>query len=265
MRLNEFQQRFKDRMLDRHDALATDSDLLASFEENGIDVEDRLGVYQNNIFENMAKVLEITYPAIYALVGEEFFKQVAYAYIRENPPTSGDVNLYGEQLPSFLDGLKQAENLPYLGDVSRYEWAVNKAYYAENDTALSPEKLQQIETKDYENICLTLRSSVSLLHSKYTVDEIKDFALITGKNADETFDITKQGTPLLIYRPDLQVRTEYLEESAFTMLTQIQEGVPIGNALSNTLKTYPDFDFQKFLQFNLSIGTFTDFNFKEKK
>lgn len=265
MQLNDLQKRFKDRMLDKSNALSADSDLLKSFEENGIKIESRLGVYQNNILENMTKVLEITYPTIHALVGEEFFKQVAYTYVRENPPSSGDVNLYGENFPDFIASLKQTETLPYLGDVARYEWAINKAYYADNDTALTPEALKNIEEKDYENICFTLRSSVSLLHSPYAVDEIKEFALKTDEKADKTFDITKAGSPLLIFRPELQVRTEYLEHPAFITLTQLQKGLPIGKVLNKTLKTYSDFDFQQFLQFHLTLGTFANFHLKEKE
>lgn len=265
MRLSEVQRRFKDRMLESHNALGDDSDLVQSFEENGIAVVERLGVYQNNILENMRGVLEITYPAIHALVGEDFFRQSAYTYIRENPPTSGDVNLYGENFPAFLASLKETEDLPYLGDVALYERAINKAYYAPDDTALNSENFESVKEEDYENIRFTFRASVSLLHPKYAVDEIKDFALNTNKAEDKTLDITKAGTPLLVYRPALQVRTEYLQPCGFSMVSGLKEGLNLGRALNRTLETHPDFNLQEFLSFHLAIGSFTGFYFKEKK
>lgn len=265
MRLSEVQRRFKNKMLEGREALGSDSDLLKSFEENGIAVKDRLGIYQNNILENMGGVLEITYPAIHALVGEDFFRHAAYAYILENPPASGDVNLYGENFPAFLAGLKQTQNLPYLYDVARYERALNKAYYAKDDDALPPQALERVKKENYAHICFTFRASASLLESTYAVDEIKDFALTTKAEDEKTLDVTKPGTPLLIYRPALQVRTEYLEDAGFTMLLKLKNGKAVGEALKQTLEIYPTFDLSRFLEFHLAIGSFAGVHFKKEK
>src|SRR6476660_2157953 len=100
------------------------------------DAAASLAVYRNNVFSNYRKALRDDYPAILALVGERFFDQACDAYARAHPSRSGDLNEFGAAFAAFLQQWQPAQQLSYLCDVARLEWAIQCAFNAEDARAL---------------------------------------------------------------------------------------------------------------------------------
>src|SRR3974390_531564 len=62
----------------------------------------RLQIYRNNLFENRIAALAAVYPVVARLVGPDFFRCAARAYIQISPFRSGDLHAFGDRWPEFL-------------------------------------------------------------------------------------------------------------------------------------------------------------------
>ena len=177
MQLSKFQDRFKDTMLDHPDALKSlPGDFETIFQENGTPIPERLAVYRNNIVGSLTDVMIASHPALEKLVGKEFLESMGRSFVLENPPCTGCLNDYGAGFDDFIRGFAPAEDMPYLGDVALMEILMNKAYYAADDAALTPEALNNPpDGQDLADMPIDLRDHVHLLRSPYPLDIIYDF------------------------------------------------------------------------------------------
>lgn len=259
MPLADVQLQFKNMILGEHGDVLLNDSFTGLFDSNNIDLDTRLHVYRNNVLEKLTKVLEITYPTIHALVGEDFFKQVAKLYIRKSPPTGGCVNLYGESFPDYINTFKETSPLPYLYDVALYDWYFNTAFYAPNDEPINNQLLGALSPEEFSKKICVFRSSVHLIESNYPLTSIREFCDPENPNKDDNIDINKGGEKLLVYRPDLKIKVLLLENDEFLMLTCLNTKKTIEESLEIVISSHPAFDFQAFLQKIFSLEIFSNF------
>jgi uncharacterized protein (UPF0276 family) len=98
----------------------------------------RLGIYRGNLSANWRRALDAAYPVVRQLVGGEFFDALARVYGRRHPSRDPDLNHFGLELPSFLEGFAPAAELPYLPDMARLEWSIHASHYAAAGLADAP-------------------------------------------------------------------------------------------------------------------------------
>lgn len=127
----------------------------------------RFAVYRNNVASSLIKALEARFPVIERLVGEAFFKGVAHAFIRANPPRSPVLMDYGEAFPTFLATFPPAQGLPYLADVARIEYARGEAYRAADAEPVAPASLAPFAQADPNALRIVLHPSLRLVASDH--------------------------------------------------------------------------------------------------
>src|SRR5437868_11212702 len=72
---------------------------------NGPDGESsarRFGVYRNNVVASLTEALKDTFPAVFRIVGEDFFCAMAREYLKKTPPASPILLHFGGSLPDFI-------------------------------------------------------------------------------------------------------------------------------------------------------------------
>lgn len=258
MRLNEAQELFARTMLDHPDAInSPDPELAELFICGETIVPGRLKIYRNNIMGNLTGALRGSYPLVEKLTGEDFAKSLMRAFILENPPHEACLNRYGSALAGFIESFAPAKDLPYLPDVARLEWAMNEAYYAPDDEALTSAALQNVPLEKLADMVLPPRSSVRLLDSRWPLLAIRDFCLKEKRDDRETLDLDQGGCRGMVYRPGLSVDIIALEPTEYALLHALKADKKLGQALETALKTEPNFDFQGFLQKHMTLETFS--------
>lgn len=256
MQLSDVQRRFKEVILDHPDVVANPpSDLAAVFESGDIALGERLKVYRNNVVGSLTDVMLASFPAIGALVGEEFLTGMARSFVLAHPPSQGCLNVYGHGFAGFIAEFEPAKGLPYLPDIARLEMAMNDAYCAKDDVALGENELAAIAPEDLGNVQVFPRACVKLITSPYPLHDIRDFAL--SGNSDEQLDIHSGAAHLMVYRPHLETQIIVLNEAEHAMLDNMQQLMPLGAAVEDVLNRYADFDFQAFLQKHIFLETFS--------
>ena len=256
MRLNEFQECFKDLMLDTPEALERPPADLAKFcRKDHMTLPARLGVYRNNIIGSITDMLVATFPLLEKLVGKEFLASMARRFLRDNPPTDGCLNLYGNGFAEFIENFAPAKGLPYLPDMARLELAMNKAYYARDDAPLKAKSLANIAPDSIGDTHLRLRDSVHLIFSPYPLIALQEFCLAEGMG--EPPDLEQGQDYLMVYRPYLDIETIALESSEYELLKNLQNKQVLEEAVSAVIGIDEAFDFQAFLQRHLALETFS--------
>ena len=87
----------------------------------------RMRIYQNNTRASLTSTLMTVFPVTVRMVDERFFRYAANEFIRENPPAEPRLVRYGSSFPAFLRTFKGLEELPYVAETARLEWAIAEA------------------------------------------------------------------------------------------------------------------------------------------
>jgi hypothetical protein len=122
--LATFQERFAAGLLGGPPAVALGGAM------RDLDWTTRFAVYQNNVVTALADAVVRNHPAVERLVGIEFLRGAAVAYVRAHPPRARDLTLAGEGFAAFLRGFPPAARLPYLPDVAALDRARLEVLFA---------------------------------------------------------------------------------------------------------------------------------------
>jgi len=129
----------------------------------------RFDAHRNNRAVSLIEALEASFPVVRRLVGNDFFRAAAKAYIRRHPPRTPVLLLYGETFGAFLEGFEPARGVAYLGDVARLEWARLNAFHAADAEPLSLARLAEVPQERLADLRFTLHPSLQLLASRWPV------------------------------------------------------------------------------------------------
>ena len=94
-------------------------------------------VYRNTVARGCIDALQANYPAVHALVGTDWLRAAAHAFVHQHPPSDGRLMAYGAGFAGFLDHFAPAADLPYLGAVARLDRWWTESHLAANAPALS--------------------------------------------------------------------------------------------------------------------------------
>ena len=132
----------------------------------------RLRVYRHHVFESLASALAATFPTVQALVGADFFRGLARAFVGQSLPDQPVLAEYGAGFPAFVAGHDAARDLPYLADVARLDWALNLAFHAPAGGRLAAADLAALPADRLPSLRLCLAPGTALVSSPYPLDRI---------------------------------------------------------------------------------------------
>lgn len=203
------------------------------------DLDERFAVYRNNVVSGLSRALAAGFPAIEAIVGEEFFAAMAAIYVRVSPPVSPVLLDYGATLPDFLAEFEPAAELPYLADVARLELAYTRAFHAADAAALPADRLGSIAPDRIGALRVTLHPALQILRSPHPV------VTIWAMNSDRAplgpiEDWTAQDALVLRPHHDTTVMSLAPGEAAF--LLHLQAGATLVEAAGAALQDAESFD-----------------------
>ncbi len=128
-----------------------------------------LWVHRNTVLGALANALSHSYPTVLSLLGRAFFDQAAALFGREHPPRTACLSAYGEGFPDFLAAYPPAAPLPYLYDVARFDWLIERAVTRfVHSSSPAPTAVDLDGT-----VTLTLTPALRLLSCRYPVDDIR--------------------------------------------------------------------------------------------
>ncbi len=149
------------------------SKLYQGIQETHFDADQLLQIYRNNFVLSLTEALEVTFPVLQVMVGDEFFAQLAKAFIRTVPMSNAAVAQFGEALPDFMLDLEQLKEMPYLADLARFEWAYSVRINRIPTTEPFPyQGLSEVSEDDYERIHFAVNPNITLFQSSWAIIEL---------------------------------------------------------------------------------------------
>ena len=206
-------------------------------------LDTSIEVYRNNYRGNLHDALAGAYPVIQQLVGDDFFRLLAYRFIEQYPSHSANLHHYGAELADFAAHFKPAQELVYLSDIAALEWACHVAYFVADVDMFDLNKLADIPAEQHPNLFFLLHPATRIVRSVYPINAIWQAHQSHSSN-DFHIDLKSGHCVALISRKADVVQVTELSPSDAEWLQLIQAGNPLGNATVQTLQSYPDFDLQ---------------------
>lgn len=132
----------------------------------------RFAVYRNNVAVGLIGAIEARYPVTRRLVGDDFFRAMASAFVAEQKPRSPVLIHYGAGFPDFVERFEPAREVVYLADVGRLENAWVEAYHAAEAPALAPAALGEIDRGDFGAVRFSPHPAARLLRFSHPAASI---------------------------------------------------------------------------------------------
>jgi hypothetical protein len=185
---------------------------------------NRFSVYRNNVALSLTEALEVGFPAVRALLGQDAFRDIAGIFLRRHPPRTPMLMFYGAEFADFLAGFVPLQHLEYLPDLARLEQALRAAYHAADADPIDPAELQALPPDTLAATRLRLAPSLCLLRSSWPVHGLWRQA-VEGQPAPE---MHPQDT--LILRPGYDPEAMVLPAGAAAFIAALHAGQPLAEA-----------------------------------
>jgi len=187
----------------------------------------RFKVYRNNVAAGLIGSLEARFPVVRRLVGDDFFRGMAGAFVVRHKPASAVMIHYGADFPQFVAEFAPAQELPYLPDVARLENAWVDAYHAAEAQPLRLADLATVPAESLGDLSFVFHPSVRLL--RFTHPAASIWAAHQGKGEPRTPGHWGPEV-VMILRPDADVQVRVLPESGFAFASALCVGAALAEA-----------------------------------
>jgi hypothetical protein len=187
----------------------------------------RFDVYRNNVMRSLIEALQVAFPALVRLLGDEYFDALAAEFARTHPPRSRLLIDYGDELPAFVEGYTPLAVYPYLGDVARLERLRIQAYHAQDESPGAFDDPYWLLAKVDQPRSARLSHSAAVLSSTHPVHSIwsSQFAEYDGSA------VLPAAQSVLVWRRGHDVHTAAIDAATEAFLTAIDAGESVSAAL----------------------------------
>lgn len=193
----------------------------------------RFAVYRNNVAVSLSKALEQGFPVVQRLVGEAFFSAMAGIFVREHPPVSPVLMLYGAAFPAFLQRFPPVHHLGYLPDVARLELALRESYHAADAIGLPVEAVAGLRVEALMSSRFILVPSVRVVPSAWPIHGI------WLANTQDGPPPSMAPQDVLVLRPEFDPIPFALPQGGAQIMDALLSGIALGPALDISPETDP--------------------------
>lgn len=127
-----------------------------------------IAAYRRNGLAHATAALQIQYPTVLAMLGEEAFAAVCARYWRRCPPIVGDLAQVGEEFPEGLAAEPELVPWPWLADSARLDRALWQVIWAAPANP-QPADLSRLATIDPVFLRLRLAEGTRLVSSRWPI------------------------------------------------------------------------------------------------
>ena len=237
-RLHELQQGFADALLGRGEAVA------AWVDGAGLDPAARLRIYRHAVAGTLTAALRDSYPAVHALVGDDFFDAMAAHYRLQHPSVCGNLQHFGGELADFIAAMPEAQTLAYLTDVARLDWRRQLAALAADAVPVDAARAAAAAMLAPDRLRVSLHPSLQLLRSDYAVLTLWQWCQAPSDAAPSV----DGGEHVLLWRDGGEVAMAAVSAATFRCIEALTEGCDVASACLAAADVDNDFDLEPCLR-----------------
>lgn len=211
-------------------------------------------VYRNTVHKGCIDALEANFPTVATLVGREWFRSAAAAYVARQWPTEAVLQRYGDaDFGRFVQQLPTAAGLPYLAGVALLDSCWRAAHAAADAAVLQPAALAQVDPQALA--ALVLHPHPAARWAWFAEGPVAGIWHSTRAGSDPgALPWSPDGA--LITRPDGAVEADTLEPAGCAFLDACAAGQPLAEAADHAQATDPQADIAGLFARLLRAGAF---------
>ncbi len=225
----------------------------------GTDAASRFAVHRNNAVASLVEALGDGFPVVRQLVGDDFFAAMARGFVREQPPRSPVLALYGDGFAGFVERYAPAAVLPYLADMARLEYLRVQAVHAADAPALGGADIaaRLADPATLPGARLALHPSAALLASRHAVVSL--WAAHQGLAELGAVDPSEPQCALVLRRPgEDDAAVIGIRPGDCELLSRLAEGATLGDAVGAAATLDAGFDLAAALALMIGQGVLSD-------
>jgi hypothetical protein len=225
------------------------SDLAPVLATGAYDPLRRFNIYRNNTFASLTATLIAVFPVTLQLLGESYFRYVASAFIRDNPPQEARLVSYGGNFAGFLADFDDIRAMPFIAETARLEWMIAEALDAPALPGCTMDQLEDIGDAVPE---LFLQPSLRLVVCRWPALDIWS-AHQAGGNVEALAKLRRRPERIAVWRNSENIRFLVLDQPHFAFLHTLKGRSNLETAVSHVVARAPRFDLA-----NAFAGLFAD-------
>jgi hypothetical protein len=227
-----------------------------------ISAKGRMEIYRESAIGNIITPMQLTYPVVEKLVGNDFFRATCRQYIQNHWPETGNMDDYGDDFSFFLAEFEPAKNIPYLSDVARLEWLFHESSIANDQSPSDWSSFADLSEDEFEHVQIGLHPSVRFFSSMYPVKEIWDMNQETA-DSDQALDLDQaSGGHLVIVRQEFKTELYPIETAERAFLRALETGTTLFDAVDSAIEIDEACDMQALMTKHLGNGVLCTFTKK---
>lgn len=223
---------------------------------------ERLAIYSNAYFARLLECLRAEFPLLAVAAGREAFDALAIGFLVAHPSRSYTLNRLGASLPNYLaetrpardgaaDDVSEAPDwADLLVDLAQLEWAINEVFDGPGSER-RPRNLhdeRQLLGSGSGLVRVVTCPSLRLLTFRFPLHDYFSQLKLASSQGDvaPTDDHPQEIVPPVAGRSHLAlVRRDYvvwrypLSAAQFALLTELQSGRPLAEAIETALESLP--------------------------
>ena len=211
-----------------------------------------LAVYRNTVTRGSLDVLATTYGTVVRMVGEDWFRAAAAAYLSDHRPSTPSLLHYGADFADWLSTFPPAQDTPYLSSIAHLDRLWWDAYFAAEAETLDPAVLSQLDAVTLETTALVLHPSVRLAAFDHNLASL--WLAHRDEAGPAEFEITATPEYILIARQALEVAPRLISPAEHAFLTACQNENSIMAAAGSALAIDPAASLPEIIGAHLASG-----------
>lgn len=206
---------------------------------------ERLSVYANMYYWRLIDILADEFPTVHHVLGPEQFTVVVKDYLERHPSKSYSLNHLGSSFPGYLE--EEALDAPhreFIAAVARVERAMEDVFDEQYAEPVTLDALSSLLVDESGDIYLQIIPALRLLELDYPVNDY-----ITAVREDRHMDIPLPAkTYVAVYRSNYKPWRVDLEPQRYALLSYLQQGKSLGEALESCMSVSDADDFASSLE-----------------
>jgi len=166
--------------------------------------ERQLAVYIHAYAARLKEVLASDYPAVLMAIGEDAFERLSQAYLETHPSHYFSLRDFGARLASFIAGEPAYDELPWLAELARFEWALGQAFDAADSAIGTIDDMAAIAPRDWPDLGFDIHPSLQRLDLRWNIADM--WSSLTAEQPKPVTATETEAIPWLVWREQLTTR-----------------------------------------------------------
>jgi hypothetical protein len=197
----------------------------------GVDIATRLAVYTQGYPARIAESLREAFPATAHILGDGSFASLTERYLAQVPAAQRNLNYVGSALPELLKSDPLADELPFLPDLARLEWAVTQCFHGDPADPLDTSQCATWSMDDWASARIGFQPHMDLVCSAWPLSDLREARHTDRPDID--VDLVDRSDHVLVYRDGFEVVEESVDETEATAIQQLRAGGDLGEVTAS--------------------------------